>query len=211
MRSIRFSLQHVDIFSQQVRAILRAGVGAHLRIMFPMISSLDEFIQAKNVVLSSMEALKQENIPCHPRPAIGLMAELPSVVEIIEDLAQEADFISIGTNDFIQYMLAIDRTNEKVANLYLPHHPSILRALKRIVMAAGKYKKDISICGDMAQEEKYLPYFLGIGIKKFSLNPASLPRIQSALKKIDMKEAQDITKQLLSKSKVSDIARAIDI
>ena len=211
LRSIRFSLQHVEIFSQQIRAILRAGAEANIRIMFPMISSLDEFIAAKRIVLECIEALKAENILCHTKPAIGLMVELPSVVEIIEDLAQEADFFSIGTNDFIQYMLAVDRTNEKVANLYLPHHPSILRALKRIVAAAGKYKKDVSICGDMAHEEKYLEYFLGIGLYKFSLAPASLPRLQSAIQNTYLSQARKKTKKVLAQNKVDDVAHLLDL
>ena len=123
MRSIRFSLKHKDVFLQQVRAILRAGVGADLKIMFPMISSLDEFLDAKAIVLECIKDLSLEGIACHKKPKIGLMIELPAVLEIIDDLAEEADFFSIGTNDFVQYMLAVDRTNEKVAEFYLPHHP----------------------------------------------------------------------------------------
>ena len=211
MRSIRFSLQHLDIFSHQIRAILRAGADANIRIMFPMISSLDEFLDARKVVISCINDLKMAEVPCNENPKIGLMVELPSVVEIIEDLAQEADFFSIGTNDFIQYMLAVDRTNEKVSNLYLPHHPSILRSLKKIVDAANKFKKDVSICGDMAQEEKYLEYFLGIGLRKFSMTPAGLPKIQTALRQIKMATAKKNTEAILSKNTVNDIARMMKI
>ncbi len=211
MRSIRFSLRHVDIFSQQIRAILRAGFKADIKIMFPMISSLDEFIAAKEITLSCIEDLRRQKIEHHSNPKIGLMIELPSVVEIIEHLAQEADFFSIGTNDFTQYMLAIDRSNEKVAELYLPHHPSILRAMRKVAQAAQKYNKDISVCGDMAHEEKYLSYFLGIGIRKFSLNPNFLPKIQNALKGIDLKEAQKKTEELLKRSRVDEINRMIHL
>ena len=210
MRSIRFSLKHVEIFSQQIRAILRAAVGAQVRIMFPMISSVDEFFKAKQVVLNCVTDLKREKIVCHESPQIGLMIELPSVMEIIESLAEEADFFSIGTNDFIQYMLAVDRTNEKVADLYLPHHPAVLRALKKVVEAALRFKKDVSICGDMAQEVKYLPYLLGIGIRKFSVNPIYVPAVHMAIRKIDIHQAKKMTTKLLKSNHLEEIERIIN-
>ncbi len=208
MRSIRFSLKHKDIFTQQLRAIVRAGYKADLKIMFPMISSLDEFLEAKELVLESILSLQKEKIPCHQHPPIGMMIELPCVVEIIEDLAAETDFFSIGTNDFIQYMLAVDRTNEKVADLYLPHHPSILRAFKRIVQAAKLYKKDISICGDMAHEERYIPYFLGIGITRISVDARYLPKIQKIISSLDFKTAQKEVELILGKAKIKEVALA---
>ncbi len=206
MRSIRFSLKHKDIFSQQLRAILRAGTRADLRIMFPMISSLDEFLEAKEMVTESIAFLQKEKISCHPRPAIGMMIELPCVLEIIEDFAREADFFSIGTNDFIQYMLAVDRTNEKVAEFYLPHHPSILRAFRRIVEAANRHKKEVSICGDMAHDERYIGYFLGIGITRLSLDPRYLPKIQKAISLIELRKARKEAEVLLGKAKIKEVA-----
>ncbi len=211
LRSIRFSLSHIDIFSQQIRAILRAGVSAELRIMFPMISSLDEFQRAKGVVLQCMKELKKEKIPCHRLPQIGMMVEIPAILEIIDDLAQEADFMSIGTNDFIQYMLAVDRSNEKVADLYLPQHPAILRALKTIVDAARKYKKEVSVCGDMAHEEKFLPYFLGIGIRSLSINPTYLPKMQAAITKIHLPKAEALTQAILKEKHLKEINRLLGI
>ncbi|HRZ40072.1 MAG TPA: phosphoenolpyruvate--protein phosphotransferase, partial [Candidatus Omnitrophota bacterium] len=207
MRSIRFSLRHKDIFRQQLRAILRAGTGAELKIMFPMISSVDEFLDARKQVELSMEELRSVGVPFHQAPELGLMVELPSVLEIMDELAEEADFFSIGTNDFIQYMLAVDRTNEKVADLYLPHHPSILRALKRVVEAAGRHGKDVAVCGDMSYDERYLPYFLGIGIRKFSVDPHWIPRVQKAVSRIDLNEARRKTQALLEMKKVADIER----
>src|ERR1039458_8865477 len=124
LRSIRLSLKHLDVFAAQLRAILRSGAGKRIRILFPMISSLDEFLQAKSVVRECIHQLKTEGKEFIQNPPRGVMIELPSIVEIIDEMAQEADFFSIGTNDLIQYMLAVDRTNDRVAEMFLPHHPS---------------------------------------------------------------------------------------
>jgi len=210
MRSIRFSLKHKDIFSQQLRAILRAGVRADLKIMFPMISSVDEFLEASNTVKECIQFLNKERIPCHQRPQIGMMVELPSVMEIMEDLAKEVDFFSIGTNDFIQYMLAVDRTNEKVAEFYLPHHPAILRALKKVVEAASAHHKEVSICGDMANDERYIFYFLGIGIRKISLEARYIPKIQRIISLIDLKSAEKEVQSLLAKSRITETAKIVE-
>jgi len=210
MRSIRFSLHNKEVFRQQIRAILRAGTGADARIMFPMISSVDEFQEARETVLECMEALRKENISYNEKLKIGMMVEIPSVVDIIDELAQEADFFCIGTNDFIQYMLAVDRTNEKVAGFYLPYHPSVLRAIKKVVDAACRHGIEVSICGDMAHEEKYLSYFLGIGVRVLSLDPAYLPKIQKAISEISLDQAIRTAETILSLGKVSDIARILD-
>ncbi len=209
MRSIRFSLRHEEIFSQQIRAILRAGYKSDLRIMFPMISSIDEFVSARNIVDKCLKQLKDLNIKHHSQPKIGMMIELPAVVQIMEELALEADFFSIGTNDFIQYMLAVDRTNEKVSDLYLPEHPAILRALKIIVSTANKHQKDISICGDMAHQKQFLSYFLGVGIKKLSLNPAYIPEVQEVIESININEAEEQSRKLLTVSKLSEMKKMI--
>ncbi len=210
MRSIRFSLKHKDVFRQQVRAILRAGLGADLKIMFPMISSLDEFLEAKSVVLECIEDLFREGIACHKKPKIGLMIELPAVLEIIGDLAEEADFFSIGTNDFVQYMLAVDRTNEKVAEFYLPHHPSILRSLKKVIDAANSHGKEVSICGDMAHDERYVFYLLGIGLRRLSLDSSYIPKIRAVIERIDLDEATEKTRRLLRCKKVKDIDKVLE-
>jgi phosphotransferase system enzyme I (PtsP) len=204
MRSIRFSLRHKDVFAQQLRAILRASVGVDLRMMFPMISSLDEFREAKGLVLQCVKNLMAEGSACHPSPQIGLMIELPAVLEILDELAAEADFFSIGTNDFIQYLLAVDRTNEKVADLYLPHHPSVLRALKKVVQAAQRHHKEISVCGDMAHQERFIPYLLGIGLRKFSVDSHYLYRIQQAIESIHIQAAEQQTQQLLSQKTICE-------
>ncbi len=210
MRSIRFSLRHQDIFAAQIRAILRAGFNADVKMMFPMVSSLDEFIAARDVARACLRELKQEDVKHKANISLGMMVELPSVLEIIDDLAQEADFLCIGTNDFIQYMLAVDRTNEKVADLYLAHHPSILRALKKIVAAGRKFQKEVTVCGDMAEDPRYIPYLIGIGLRRFSLNPRNIPKVKLLMEKIDVVSAEKITVKLLAQKRLSEISRLVE-
>jgi phosphotransferase system enzyme I (PtsP) len=180
MRSIRFCLRHLDIFRQQVRAILRAGHDAgELRLMFPMIASLDEFVKARDVVHECREELAAAGIPHNTDTRVGLMIEVPSTVEIIDALAREADFFCVGTNDFIQFLLAVDRGNAKVSDYYLPHHPAVLRALKRVAAAALAADTEVSICGEMAHEVLYVPFLIGIGVRTLSLDAHYLQRVQT--------------------------------
>jgi phosphotransferase system enzyme I (PtsP) len=210
LRSIRFSLRHRDLFLQQVRAILRASWDAEVRIMFPMISSVDEFQSAADVVTECRAALAAEGVPACSQVRVGMMLELPSVLELMDELAARAEFFSVGTNDFIQYMLAVDRTNEKVADLYLPHHPAVLRGLERAVSAALRRDRDVSICGDMAHEPRFVAFLLGIGIRKFSLDARYLPRIQERIATVDLAEARAFAARLLQQSLVTDTARLLD-
>jgi len=205
MRSIRFSLQNKAIFAEQVRAILRAGAGADLRIMFPMISSLEEFQEAREVVSDSLASLAKQGLEHNDKPRLGMMVELPAVVDLADEFAREADFFSIGTNDLIQFMLAADRTNENVASFYLPHHPAILRTLNRIARAAAEHDCDLSICGDMAHETRYTPFLLGIGVRAFSVDPIYLLRTQQAIAATSLAEAETLAKEMLSKSRIRDV------
>jgi phosphotransferase system enzyme I (PtsP) len=209
MRSIRFCLQNRDVFVQQIRAMLRAGLEADLQIMFPMISSLDEFREARQIVSECRDALERENLPHNARPRVGMMVEIPSVVDLIDDFAQEVDFFSIGTNDLIQYTLAVDRTNEKVANFYIPHHPSILRSIKRVVAAARRYEVEVSICGDMAHDERYVLFFLGIGVRILSVDPIYLPKIQRAIAEMTLREAEETAERILRQNTVKAIDRIL--
>jgi phosphotransferase system enzyme I (PtsP) len=205
MRSIRFSLQNKHIFGEQIRAILRAGVGADLRIMFPMISSLDEFREASAVVYESLDLLTKQGIEHHEQPKLGIMVELPAVVDLIDDFAREADFLSLGTNDLIQFLLAVDRTNESVADFYLPHHPSVLRALKRIARAALENDCELSICGDMAHQPQYIPFLLGIGVRVFSVDPIYLLRTQQTITATSLRDAEALAAAVLAQSRIRDI------
>jgi len=206
LRSIRFSLKHLDIFICQVRAILRASFDTDVRIMFPMISSVEEFVLARDLVRKSVAALQAEGKPHNPKPFIGAMIEVPSILEVINELALQADFFSIGTNDLIQYMLAVDRTNEKVADCYFPHHPAILRGIKRVVDAAQRYQRDISVCGDMAHDPRYIPFLIGIGIRKLSLDARYLPKIQQCIVGLDARKAEMFAAEILGKASVNETA-----
>ena len=221
LRSIRFTFKYPDIMIQQIHAILSAAAKAdpttEVRIMFPMISSLDEFKRAKQMVMQCYEDLtraskekastKTNGLTKPPR--IGMMLELPSVVEIIADLAEEADFFSIGTNDFVQYMLAADRTNDRVASYYAPHHPSVLRALSRIANAVTAAGKDISVCGEMAKEKAFIPFFIGIGIRKLSVNQHFLYAVQKCISQWTVPDAQKYANELLSHNSVDKVADLI--
>ena len=206
LRSIRFSLKYQDVFRSQIRAILRAGVDQkEVRIMFPMISSLDEYLESKAVVLDCMAEMKKEGLEYCDNVQIGMMIEIPSVVGIIYDLAKEVDFFSIGSNDFVQYMLAVDRTNEKVSYLYQPHHPAVLRGLNKIISKAREMNKPISLCGDMAHNEKYLEFLIGIGLRNFSINPLYIPRVQRAIESIDTEQAQKNAYEILKMNSLREL------
>ena len=211
LRSIRFSLRNPDIFEQQIKAILRAGAGVkNIRIMFPMISSVDEFQAARGLVKECRDDLQRQGLSHHPAPEIGMMIELPSVMEIMDELAVEADFFSIGTNDFVQYMLAVDRTNEKVAEYYQPWHPSVLRSLAKIVGAVVQQNKEISICGEMAHEPEYIPFFLGIGVRNLSADPQFLPLVQQTIRRLNLTDAMAYARMLLSESTLKGTREIMD-
>jgi len=145
----------------------------------------------------------------HHHPLIGALLEIPSVVEIIDELAVAADFLSIGTNDFIQYMLAFDRSNEAVATYYCPYHPSVLRALSKISQAAARQNKDLSICGEMAHQMEYIPFLLGIGIKIFSVYPKFLPSVQRAINGFTMDDVNLYASRLLSETTLKGIRKIL--
>ena len=205
LRSIRFSLKHRDIFTQQIRAILRAGADCELKIMFPMIFSLDEFLQAKDIVMECVKKLEESGAAVNTRPQIGMMVEVPAVIEIIEEFAQVVDFFSIGTNDLVQYMLAVDRTNEDVAEYYIPHHPAVLRAIKRVADAANAAGKEASICGDMAQKAGYLQFLIGCGIRTLSMNPIYLAENQEIIGGIEVEQAEVLAQRLLASGDIKII------
>jgi len=204
MRSIRFSLRNPDIFRQQVRAMLRAGVGRTIRIMFPMVSALDEFLHGRRITLDCVQELQDEGVECEA-PAIGMMVEVPSVLPIIDAFAAEADFLSIGSNDLIQYLIAVDRTNEKVADLYRPYHPAVLRSLHLVASAAVEHGTDLSVCGDMAHQAEYIPFLIGIGVRTLSVEPTYLPRVRALVAGIELQEAEAEAEAMLDCTTLTDV------
>jgi phosphotransferase system enzyme I (PtsP) len=173
--------------------------------MFPMISSLEEFNSAKNIVNICSRELEQEGIPYAQNPSLGMMVEVPSVIELIDTFAETVDFFSIGTNDFIQYILAVDRTNEQLSDSYIAHNPAVLRALEKVIASCNKHGKEVSICGDMANKPEYLAFLLGAGIRELSIEPSFFPRIQNEIEFIDTAHAEKFSRKILKCSAVADI------
>lgn len=201
LRAIRFSLRHRSIFEEQIRAILRAGADAKdLRIMFPMIASLDEFREAREVVLQCVRELQHLAVPCQSSPQIGMMVELPSVLETAVEFAREADFFSIGSNDFVQYMLAADRGNDDVDAYYCPHHPAVLRSLARFVQIARDHGRQVAVCGEMAQQIEYIPFLLGIGVRDLSVAPHRIHSLREFIGSITIDGAQQEAEAMLNEA-----------
>ena len=209
MRAIRFSLQHQDIFRDQLRAMLRAGVECKLRIMFPFISSLDDFLAVRDVVFECIGALDTEGIAHNSTPLLGVMVELPSAVEVVDELAAESDFLCLGTNDLVQYMLAVDRTNPEIAEYYVPYHPAVLRAIDRVSQAGIRHGKDVSVCGEIAGDPQLIPFLLGCGLRTFSLDARRFHRVRKCIATVDVSEACELRKKMLAAGRISEIRELI--
>jgi phosphotransferase system enzyme I (PtsP) len=180
---------------------LRAAADAeNPRILLPMVTSLDDILKARQMVYNCRVELERENIPHHRKPLIGALLELPCVIDIINEVAAEADFLSIGTNDFIQYMLGVDRTNVKVAEHYRPYHPAVVRGLSKIVGAARAQDTDISVCGELAHDPKYIPFLLGIGVRTLGVYPKFLPTVQKYISDLKISDAKIYANRLLAEN-----------
>ncbi len=210
LRSIRFSLAYPDIFEAQIRAILRAAAECpSLGIMFPLISSLDDFYMARQVVRDCLERLDADGLDHHDHPSIGMMVELPSVVETMAEFAAEADFFAIGTNDFVQYMLGVDRGNKHVAGYYRPEHPAVLRALAKVVRIADTHAKPISICGEMGHDAAMLPFLIGIGIRRLSIDPQFMPGLQRQISGLTIDACRDLADELLCVGSIAAVGEIL--
>lgn len=205
LRAIRFSMKETDIFKTQLRGILRASAHGHLRILFPMISGIDEIRQAKALLEEEKKRLLKEKIPFDQRIEIGAMIEIPSASITADLLAREVNFFSIGTNDLIQYALAVDRINEHVSYLYEPLHPAILRIIRGVVQSAHAAGIPVAICGEMAAEPAYALILLGMGLDEFSMNPISIPKVKKVFRLSRFEETQAFVDQLFQFPTASEI------
>ncbi len=198
LRAIRYCLKHQLVFKTQLRAILRAAAYGNVRVLFPMISGLEEIQEAKYLLNTVSEELLQEGISHNRSVEIGVMIEVPSAVILADILADAVDFFSIGTNDLIQFSLAIDRGNRDVAYLYNPLHPAILRLLKQTVDAAHAKGKKVFMCGEMAGDPVHLPVLLGLGIQEFSMTPHAIPLAKQTVRSLSIAESRNFVTEILA-------------
>jgi phosphotransferase system enzyme I (PtsI) len=208
-RAIRFCLQETDVFRAQLRAILRASVEGNIKLMYPMISGLDELQQANALVRQYQEELRAENVAFDATMEIGAMIEIPSAVIVADALAKRVQFFSIGTNDLIQYTLAVDRLNERITHLYEPTHPAILRLIKATVDAARRNGIWVGVCGEMAGDPVLAPLLLGLGVDELSAALSIVPQVKFLIRRLKSTEAQELAEFALHcESSTEILARA---
>ena len=204
-RAIRICLEQRDMFRQQLRAILRSSVEGNVKLMYPMISGLDELIQANELVEECKAELSEEGIPFDPSMEIGAMIEIPSAVIIADTLAKHVKFFSIGTNDLIQYTLAVDRLNEKIAHLYQPTHPALISLLKMTIDAAHRNGIWVGVCGEVAGDASLVPLLLGLGADELSTSPSMVPEIKFLIRRLKQSEAKELADWALTCESSSEI------
>jgi phosphoenolpyruvate-protein phosphotransferase len=208
-RSIRVSLELASVFKTQLRAILRASAVSPLRIMLPMISSLEELRRSKELLEEAKYELRQEGHPFDEAVPFGMMVEVPSAVQLADRFIEEVDFFSIGTNDLIQYLLAVDRNNRKVASLYEPLHPAVLRAVASVVRVANHAGKPVSLCGEMAADPVCTLVLIGMGLRDLSMSAFFIPVIKRLVRSVDIAAAERVTAEALELATVKEVKRHV--
>ncbi|WP_309086969.1 phosphoenolpyruvate--protein phosphotransferase [Domibacillus sp.] len=208
-RAIRLCLEEQDIFRTQLRALLRASIYGNLKIMFPMIATVNEFRQAKAVLLEERAKLEAEGVNVAEHIELGIMVEIPSTAVIADLFAKEVDFFSIGTNDLIQYTMAADRMNERVSYLYQPYNPSILRLVKMVIEAAHKEGKWAGMCGEMAGDETAIPLLLGLGLDEFSMSATSILKARAQMKHLSKADMEELAAKAIEMSTAEEVVELV--
>lgn len=208
-RAIRLCLEEQDIFRTQLRALLRASSYGNLKIMFPMIATLNEFRAAKALLVEEKANLTSEGVKVAEKIELGIMVEIPSTAVLADQFAKEVDFFSIGTNDLIQYTMAADRMNERVSYLYQPYNPSILRLVKMVIDAAHKEGKWAGMCGEMAGDETAIPLLLGLGLDEFSMSATSILKARSQILNLSKAEMEELAEKALQMSTTEEVMEAV--
>jgi phosphotransferase system enzyme I (PtsI) len=209
LRGLRLCMKHRDLFRTQLRAILRASAFGDIKIMFPLVSSVQELRQAKALLRELKSELDREGKAYDHDIEVGIMIEVPAAAMIADILAQEADFFAIGTNDLIQYSLAIDRGNENVSYLYEPLHPALLRLLKFVIESGKKAGIPVSMCGEMASDPLYAVVLVGLGLDRFSMNPSNIPVVKNVIRSVRYKDCRKMVEAALEKRTAQEIEEFI--
>lgn len=205
LRSIRLSLQHTGMFRTQLRAILRASVYGKVKIMFPLVTTISEWRDAKAIFNDVRDDLKDEGIAFDPEIPLGIMVETPATVVMLEQFAREVDFFSIGTNDLLQYTMAVDRSNENVNSLYMQESPAVMRLIQHIVRVSDHYGKSVSLCGQMGSMPAHVPLLLGLGIRSLSVSPGMILQTKEICEAFSMQQCRDIAAKALTLETAGDV------
>ncbi|MFD2829884.1 phosphoenolpyruvate--protein phosphotransferase [Corticicoccus populi] len=208
-RAIRMALENQDLFRTQLRALLRSSVHGNLKIMFPMIATLEEFNEAKALLLEEKENLKSEGIEVKDDIEVGIMVEIPSTAVLADQFAKEVDFFSIGTNDLIQYTMAADRMNEKVSYLYQPYHPALLRLIQNVIQASHNEGKWTGMCGEMAGDTHAVPLLLGLGLDEFSMSGTSILKARRQISELNKADMEQLASAALKAKNTEDVLKLV--
>ena len=209
-RAIRLCLDQTDIFRTQLRALLRASEYGKLNIMFPMIATIQEFRDAKAILLEEKEKLVSEGVKVDDDIEVGIMVEIPATAALADIFAKEVDFFSIGTNDLIQYTMAADRMSERVSYLYQPYNPAILRLIKQVIEASHKEGKWTGMCGEMAGDNTAVPLLLGLGLDEFSMSATSILKARKQIKELDQKEMQELANRAINCATSEEVVELVN-
>lgn len=205
LRSIRYCLKHLPMFQRQLRALLRASAHGPVKVMFPLVTNIGELREAKHVLHDVMEDLDEENIPFDRSLQVGMMVEVPSAALLANSLAREVDFFSIGTNDLVQYTLAVDRTNEKVAGMFNPGHPAVLKLVRDVVRSGRRREVPVSCCGEAAGDIRFAVLLLGLGVRTLSVSPGSVPVIKRLIRSVSIDQCERMAKRAIAFDSDSEV------